>query len=100
MLVGRQNKCFYGTRIKTECSIPYVITRFDEDHLDRMSHSERVHVQHVSFVLLWTMKILLTFPKNLVYDETFCETNQKQYIYLMREFHDVEHNLQIPRLVL
>ena len=36
---------FYGTRIKTECSIPYVITRFDGDHLDKMSHSERtVHI--------------------------------------------------------
>ena len=40
-LVVRQNKCFYGTRIKTECSIPYVITRFDEDHLDKMSHFVR-----------------------------------------------------------
>ena len=50
---------FYGTRIKTECSIPYVITRFDRDHLDRMSHSERV--QFVSFVLFMDNENIMGF---------------------------------------
>ena len=34
----RLNKFFYGTHIKTECSIPYVITGFDEGRFDKMSH--------------------------------------------------------------
>ena len=90
MLVGRQNKCFYGTHIKTECSIPYVITRFDEDHLDRMLHS----VLPVP-IICTLLEILLRRPKNLAFDETFVKS-----ICLMRGFHDVDHNLQIPWLVL
>ena len=65
---------FYGTRIKSECSIPYVITRFDRDHLDRMSHSERtVHI-------IWPLSgktYFLTFPKNSLNFEHFVKINLK-----------------------
>ena len=56
----RLNKCFYGTHIKTQCTIPYVITGFDEGHFEKMSHWSNITYLLLDFIIFFkkTMELI------------------------------------------
>ena len=56
----RLNKCFYGTHIKTQCTIPYVITGFDEGRFDKMSHWSNITYLLLDFIIFFkkTMELI------------------------------------------